>query len=383
MAEKRRKNGDGVLIKNPSGSFSIRKRYQIGDKITRKCFTGKTQSEAKKKMQQFENEHRLNPNYNYNQEILCNYMENWAKLYKSKSVKATTYDTIDATISRIKKYDIAFYQLNQLNSDKFQYFFHQLVEDKYSLETIKKTYNHINACLKKAESKGDINKNPLSDVELPSEENVLTKSKNIQIFDDDDIKKIYLEAYRTSSNGKYKYQHGAAIVFMLYTGLRIGECIGLKWENVDMDKKCIYVDTTVSIVKDRENGGYKENISTTKTKKSTRTVPLSNKAIEALEIAKQQNTTPSIVFQSETGTRINARNVSRCLESILTNAGTKLEQAGLHALRHTFASKLIRKKVDIKIISELLGHKKVSTTYDIYAHLIEGETQMAISVLDE
>ena len=170
---------------------------------------------------------------------------------------------------------------------------------------------------------------------------------------------------------------------MLYTGLRIGECIGLKWENVDMDKKCIYVNTTVSIVKDRENGGYKENISTTKTKKSTRTVPLSNKAIEALEIAKQQNTTPSIVFQSGTGTRINARNVSRCLESILTNAGTKLEQAGLHALRHTFASKLIRKKVDIKIISELLGHKKVSTTYDIYAHLIDGETQMAISVLDE
>lgn len=383
MSEKRRRNGDGVLIKNKSGSYSIRKRYQIGDKTTRKCFTGKTQSEAKKKMLQFENEYRLNPDYNYNQETLYAYMENWAKLYKSKSVKLTTYDSIDYTIARIKKYDIAFYQLNQLSADLFQSFFHTMVEDEYSLETIKKTYNHLNNCLKKAESKGDVNKNPLSDVELPSEENVLTKSKNIQIFDDDDIKKIYHEAYRTSLNGNYKYQHGAAIVFMLYTGLRIGECIGLKWENVDMDKKCIYVNTTVSIVKDRENGGYKENISTTKTKKSTRMVPLSNKAIEALEIAKQQNTTPSIVFQSVTGTRINARNVSRCLESILTNAGTKLEQAGLHALRHTFASKLIRKKVDIKIISELLGHKKVSTTYDIYAHLIEGETQMAISVLDE
>lgn len=76
MSEKRRRNGDGVLIKNESGSFTSRKRYVLGDKVTRKCFTGRTQSEAKKKMLQFEAEHRLNPDYNYNQEILYEYMEN-------------------------------------------------------------------------------------------------------------------------------------------------------------------------------------------------------------------------------------------------------------------------------------------------------------------
>ena len=388
MAEKRRRYGDGTVIKNDSGTVTIRKRYTINGKTTMKRFTGKNLSEAKKIKQAFEDKMRLSPYQPDNKNILLDYMKEWAELYKSKSVKATTYDSLEYTIARIEKYDIALYQMNQLDTDLFQTFFNQLTEDGYALETIKKTYNQINNCLKKAVSKKDIANNPLIDVELPSPDEVLKEAKEIQIFDDEDVEKIYNEAYSKFSTGKYKYRHGYVIVFMLNTGLRIGECLGLDIDNVDLQDKKIEVDKTVSLVKNRDGKSqnkFKQNISSPKTKKSKRTVPLSKKAVEALEMAisLRSNLKNQAVFQSENGTRLNARNVTRCFDSILKNSKTKVEQAGLHSLRHTFASKLIRKKVDIKIVSELLGHSKVSTTYNIYAHLIEGEKESAISVLDD
>ena len=62
--------------------------------------------------------------------------------------------------------------------------------------------------------------------------------------------------------------------------------------------------------------------------------------------------------------------------------GTTIGHVGLHALRHTFASYLIRNNVDIAVVSSLLGHKKVSTTYYIYVHIIDAQKAKAIQTLD-
>lgn len=88
------------------------------------------------------------------------------------------------------------------------------------------------------------------------------------------------------------------------------------------------------------------------------------------------------VCVTTSGNLNNARNIRRTLNSMQKNANTKVQNSGLHVLRHTFASLLLRNKVDIKVISELLGHKKASTTYDIYAHLIQEQKDSAIEQLD-
>ncbi|MBP3267833.1 MAG: tyrosine-type recombinase/integrase, partial [Ruminococcus sp.] len=59
------------------------------------------------------------------------------------------------------------------------------------------------------------------------------------------------------------------------------------------------------------------------------------------------------------------------------------EQYGLHTLRHTYASTLLRKGIDIKVVSALLGHKKVSTTYNTYIHIIEEQQNSALDAIDD
>jgi len=90
------------------------------------------------------------------------------------------------------------------------------------------------------------------------------------------------------------------------------------------------------------------------------------------------------VVVSKKGTHATARNVSRTLGDILENCSftDKEKKYGLHSLRHTFASLLLAKGADIKSISEILGHEKTSTTYDIYAHLIADQKNTAIDLLD-
>ena len=77
---------------------------------------------------------------------------------------------------------------------------------------------------------------------------------------------------------------------------------------------------------------------------------------------------------------INPRNLNRAHDYILERAG--IEHLGIHALRHTFASQLFANKVDIKIISKLLGHSDVSITYNTYIHLIKEALPDATAVLD-
>ena len=71
----------------------------------------------------------------------------------------------------------------------------------------------------------------------------------------------------------------------------------------------------------------------------------------------------------------------RTFYSILKRAG--IEKTGMHALRHTFASNLFAKGVDVKTVSHLLGHSSVKITYDTYIHLIKGVDREAVAVLDE
>ncbi len=99
------------------------------------------------------------------------------------------------------------------------------------------------------------------------------------------------------------------------------------------------------------------------------------------------------VFQSQTGNNVSYRNVQRTLDAILINIGiydNSKENAvqiqghyTLHALRHTFATILLLNGIDIHVVSDLLGHKKVSTTYNIYIHVIGSQEGDALDKLDD
>lgn len=184
----------------------------------------------------------------------------------------------------------------------------------------------------------------------------------------------------------------------MYTGMRIGEASAIRWKDYNVEEKTIHVKTNLVNHKDRSEGLERPigqlsrvvAISTPKTDKSVRKIPLSNRAIEALNGIKKYNIDNIIpiddnelIFQTQTRKPIKRSNVVRSFNYILENARTTIQKAGLHSLRHTFASYLLRNNVNIQIVSELLGHAKVSTTYNVYSHLVPQQKIDAISVFDD
>ena len=168
---------------------------------------------------------------------------------------------------------------------------------------------------------------------------------------------------------------GRSLVLILFTGLRLGETVGLMWDDIDFQKRTFKVQRTLEYVKNRDGDESSNHYvlveGTTKSISSERTIPLNQTTLNALLELKKANGGFAYVFSNAKGKPINPCNLNRAHDCILERAG--ISHIGIHALRYTFASQLFANKVDIKVISKLLGHSDVSVTCNIYIHLMQEE----------
>lgn len=154
----------------------------------------------------------------------------------------------------------------------------------------------------------------------------------------------------------------------LYTGIRIGELCALKWGDVNIERKSISVTKTIQRVylKDQMEGkGYtKVTITTPKSRKSVREIPMSESLFELIEKFGKQDPEHYLV----TGTknfmepRLYRKHYARFLEK------RKATYIHFHGLRHTFATRCVESGADYKVVSELLGHASVNLTLNLYVH---------------
>lgn len=390
---KRRPKGDGWFIKNKDGTYTNKKVYKDADGVPHtKSFRAKTKTEATNNRLKWEHNNAIadHPEIIKSTPVV-DYLWGWLDTYKKSSLSDSAYDNYSDCIKhRVEGYDIAHMQMNQLNTTILQKHLNQLVDEGYSLATIQKTSNILNACFKKAVVLHDIRENPMDGVEKPTERVVKTKAKDIQFYPKSDVNLIFKEADRRFSNGKRVYHYGMAIVLMIYTGMRWEEAAGLKWKCVNFNDNFIKIENVVTRSKNREPNAknkIKYTDSIPKTDSSKRTIILSKRARYALEQLHEKDKghtcSEDYVIQTQNhGERVSERNVSRALHSIEKAAGTSVQGAGLHVLRHTFASLLIYKDVDIVTVSKLMGHSKPSVTANIYVGIIEEQRTKAISKLD-
>ena len=186
-----------------------------------------------------------------------------------------------------------------------------------------------------------------------------------------------------------KRRYNTAFVIMLNTGLRIGELLALKWDDINFDNKTIRVNKTISINKKRDGQTVVKGTcrieGSTKTACGNRTIPMNEKVLYCLRLIQEENSRLGIITENiittTKGTPASARNIQRAFDSWLHSRNFK--HYNLHALRHTFGSILIRNKVDVKVVSELLGHSNVQTTYNIYIHIIQEQKAQAVQILNQ
>ncbi|OHX04604.1 tyrosine-type recombinase/integrase [Micromonospora sp. WMMB235] len=169
-------------------------------------------------------------------------------------------------------------------------------------------------------------------------------------------------------------------------GLRQGEVLGLRWDDVDLGSGTLRVRGQLQRNPDTGDLVFVE----TKTARSRRTLPLPPTVLEALRRHQERQAAerfdadswadPALVFATAVGTPIHPRNDYRSFREIIRRAG--LRQVRLHDLRHTAASVLLAQGVPARVVMEILGHSQISVTLNIYAHVAPEIAREAASRLE-
>ncbi len=160
---------------------------------------------------------------------------------------------------------------------------------------------------------------------------------------------------------------GVGILLSLYTGLRIGEVCALTWNDIDLSNHIIHIRHTISRVKSTNSSDGSKSmliLDVPKTKASTRDIPISS-ALYSILVGIGVRT-PDHFIVSDSNQFLSPRTYEYRFHRLLKECG--VEQLNYHALRHTFATRCIEAGVDVKSLSEILGHANVGITLGTYVH---------------
>ena len=235
----------------------------------------------------------------------------------------------------------------------------------YAPATCRKVYIIMQSVFARAVEQGFLKETPCTKaVILPKAKSAKEKKP---FLDENQAKELLSMAQDYS-------QFNTIIKVLLYTGMRSGECLALRWQDIDFENRTIHIENTLTDV------GGKHWLQPPKTATSNRFIGLSDVLADILREHKKQQEVkkaavgclykyPEMVFTTESGNYIDRSRLNTQFRRFVKN--TSFEFATLHTLRHCNATLLINSGIDLKIVSELLGHSDVSTTANIYADVLQ------------
>lgn len=384
----RKSNGTGSIYFDAKGNKWVAE-IQWTDKNSekhRKKFSGQKKTIVKNKLDEFKRQLIISQGDIEKSDITFEEFATQWMLEQKHKLKPTSYARKEVTlINQVYPY-IGSTPINDIRHIDVQNMVNKLGENELSYSTIKKAYEAVRGCFKSYRIKTGSSLNPCEGITLP--ENTQHEISDIVFFNEQQRELIKAEAVRQYSNGATVYRLGHAIIILMYTGLRIGELLALKWEDIDLDKKTIVVNKNAVVAKISDNTGthYKlTNQKSTKTKSGNRILPMTEVARKSLAEIFKINGDKEFVISSKNGKQISPRNINRMFHSILKQTGITEgnETYGVHTLRHTFASMLFQNGCDVKVVSEILGHSDTKITENIYIHLIQQQKVKAIEDIDK
>ena len=365
----RRANGDGGIsttIRNGKKYYrgTVTIGYDSKGKQVRKTFGSYKKSVIIDKMNKAKYEVKTS-SITSDHITFGNLFKTWIYDYKKIEVSNNTFYEYEASYRlRIEPYAIANKRVNTIQLHDLQRYFNDLQEN-FTANTIKKTYIQINSCFEFAMIQNIINKNyckgvTLQKVRKEQSTNVFTKEEQELIFNHLDKKNVV----------------DNLIYFTFYTGLRLGEALGLKWEDIEDNilKVRRQYRRDVKIIDDKRELSYL--FKDLKTEKSKREIPLPNKILNFLKTLEK---TGELIFNDE-GSPLEPKKPQRRITKICKDL--EIPHRSFHAIRHSYATRLFELDVPIKTVQVLLGHSEISTTMDIYTHVMQDKKIEVINKLE-
>ena len=293
--------------------------------------------------------------------LLADYALNWLETYKKGKIRPSSYERYQFCLQLLCKDELAHMDIRSIRLEDIQMYVNRL--EDMSASTIKKQKLLLSQVLEHAVLTDLIQRNPVQGAQMPPQSH---NTKVVYPYEKDE-QEMLVAAFTEEKNGGPRLRYGFGCVLILETGLRAGEALALDWSDIDEERRLLKVSKNMVRV-DGKNLVQRA----TKTASGKRTVPLNSRALEAIQHLKAQQVEGCpFVFATQTGEHVSYRHLLATMEKACEAAG--VEHRGLHALRHSFASNLYARGVEVKIISKLLGHASVEITYNRYIHFFEGE----------
>ena len=282
----------------------------------------------------------------------------WLNNYIKPSAKERTYMRYEQLIRTHIAQKIGGNDINDLTPIVLQSFVTELLNSgnlktgkELSANFVNTVISVVQNSLKTANLVGVANEYVANKIKRPR-----AKEKQVECFSCQEQKKI--ETYVLNS-GKDKL---FGIVLCLYTGLRIGELLALTWSDIDFGKGLLFVSKTCHDGNDGKN--HMRIIDSPKTVNSRRVIPLPKQILPLLKGVKKRSQCEYIVADGDKPVFV--RSYQRAFELLLKKL--HIPHKGFHSLRHTFATRAIECGIDVKTLSEILGHKNATITLNRYAH---------------
>ncbi len=282
----------------------------------------------------------------------------WLEHYVAANVTAVTRENYGWTLRHLVESPLAAVPAQDLKPEQVQRWYTQKRKDGCGTRTLQQCHMRLSQAFKFGVKQGLVGRNPLDAVTAPRSER-----KAMTTWTADQVRRFL----QVSSGSGY----GPVYATLLYTGMRRGEALGLRWCDVDLDTATITVTQTLGLV-----DGKRVINPTAKTKAGNRAITLNTGLVALLREHKGNRPVPMLdgsdyVFCTQVGTAIYPGNLMRDFEHWVTLSG--LPRLTLHGLRHTSATTLVNMGVPLTVVAERLGHAKTSTTMDLYAHTHKGQ----------
>ena len=350
----------------------------------RKSWRAAKPSEAKAKIAEFKKQLLLNgvdmvtENKTFRQ-----FSKEWVDVILKPKVKPLSYQRKVSTLENQVYPHIGGVQIDKLSHSQIQKMVNDLSESGLSYSTVKKAYEAVSGCMRYYRISTRTSHNPCEGISLPEQKR--KELSDIKFFTEEERRQIFIEATRKYETGKSVYRLGWVFVLLLYSGMRVGELCALTWNDIDFEEKTIRINKNAIQVQEKDKNGESHCVlktqNSTKTRSGMRTIPMTAKAFTALSELQKITGAYEYIISSANGERIRPTRLNRTFNQILAAIG--LRKAGVHTLRHTFATMLFSNGCEVKIVSDLLGHSNTKITENIYIHLVKEQKLKAIETIDK
>lgn len=389
----KRANGEGSIYKRESDGRYVG-ALTFPDPATgkngRKVFYGKTRAEVRLKLREATDRLEEGQPVNDSKATVSQWLHHWStttlaasdrkestrSLYRSLAAKHLMPEPFGALrLDKLKPSDVEALVLRLRASTR------QLRQDDGSEDqvralsdsTIRSTYTVLRSALDGAVRDGLLARNPAAVIRRPGVER-----REALHLTPTEVRRLFSAAESS--------RYHRALVLIAATGIRRGECLALRWVDTDLDAGVMKIRGTLA----RINGNL--SVTEPKTERSRRALPLSPATTALLAVQRKaqiaerlragsQWVDTGFVFTTETGQPVDPRNLLRVVQTAALRAG--LKDVGVHSLRHSAATAMLEAGVNIKAVSDLLGHSSVSITGDIYGHTSDDSARAAVAMLSD